>query len=272
MKYIKISVYIPNVDNISFFLGSQLRGAFGYGLKKVVCINPSFKCDGCFATTNCLYYDFYENKNNFHKYRFDFELSPKEYKYNLYLFNEATKELPYVISAIHQTITKFGFGKDRKKYNFFIIKVNDKIAFDGENFNISDDSVVEFINDKYSEDIIIEIKTPLRIKKDNKLTSNIDLEDIIKSIYHRELALNGLEIQKLPFKVEGEVSKNLKWKKLTRYSNRQQTKMQIDGVMGEIKVKGIDMKSYRYLKLGEIIGVGKLTTFGLGKIRVKEKE
>jgi CRISPR/Cas system endoribonuclease Cas6 (RAMP superfamily) len=48
--------------------------------------------------------------------------------------------------------------------------------------------------------------------------------------------------------------------------------MQIDGVMGEMKIKGIDMKSYRYLKLGEIIGVGKLTTFGLGKIKIRNNE
>jgi len=269
VKYTKVSVFIPNVKP-PFFMGSQLRGAFGYGLKKVVCVNPSFKCDGCFASENCIYYDFYERKNIFHKYRFDYELNQDKYKYNLYLFNETTKELPYILSAIHQSVTKFGFGVDRKTYNFFTMKVNDKLVYDGEDFNIPENNVIEFINDEYNEDIIIEIKTPIRIKKDNKLTSNIDLEDIIKSIYHRELSLNGLEIQKLPYKVQGEVSKNLKWKKLTRYSNRQKTKMQIDGVMGEIKVKGIDMKSYRYLKLGEIIGVGKLTTFGLGKIEIKD--
>ena len=273
MKYAKISVFIPNVENIPFFLGSQLRGAFGYGLKKVVCINPSFKCDGCFAKNNCIYYDFYEDKNKFHKYRFDFELAPKKYKYNLYLFNEATKELPYIISAIHQTITKFGFGKDRKKYDFFTIKVNDKIAYDGEEFDIPKDYVKEFINTDYSKNLTIELKTPLRMKRDGVFIKNdIKLVDIINSIYQRERALNGLEEHiQLPFKPQGNIITTLKLQKLTRYSNRQQTKMQIDGMIGKIEVNGIDERSYRYLKLGEIIGVGKLTTFGLGKIEMIDK-
>ena len=271
MKYTKISVFIPNVEFIPFFLGSQLRGAFGYGLKKVVCINPNFKCEGCFAKDNCIYYDFYEKKNVFHKYRFDFELAPKTYKYNLYLFNEATKELPYIISAIHKTITEFGFGKDRKKYDFFTIKVNDKIVFDGEEFSSLDISPIEFINTDYSTNCTILIKTPIRIKRNGKLiVKDLKLFDVVNSIYQRERNLNGLDFAKLPFSPQGKLTTELRYQKLTRYSNRQQTKMQIDGVIGKIEVNGIDEKSYRYLKLGEIIGVGKLTTFGLGKIEVKE--
>ena len=268
MKYTKISVFIPNVDNLPFFLGSQLRGAFGYGLKKVVCINPSFKCEGCFAKENCIYYDFYEDKNKFHKYRFDFELTPKTYKYNLYLFNDATKELPYIISAIHKTITEFGFGKDRKKYNFFTIKVNDKMAFDGEEFSIPENNIKEFLNTDYSKNITINIKTPIRIKRDGKLIKDIKLFDIVNSIYQRERNLNDLTFSKLPFTPQGNITFSLKHQNLTRYSNRQQTKMKIDGMIGKIEVQGIDEKSYRYLKLGEIIGVGKLTTFGLGKIKI----
>jgi CRISPR/Cas system endoribonuclease Cas6 (RAMP superfamily) len=44
----------------------------------------------------------------------------------------------------------------------------------------------------------------------------------------------------------------------------------MDGVLGEIAVLGIDQKSYELLKLGEIIGVGKQTTFGMGKIKIEE--
>jgi len=270
MKYTKISVFIPNVDFIPFFMGSQLRGAFGYGLKKVVCINPSFKCEGCFCKDNCVYYDFYEKKNVFHKYRFDFELRPQKYKYNLYLFNETTKELPYIISAIHKTITEFGFGKDRKKYNFFTIKVNDKLVYDGEEFSSLDITPIEFINTDYAKNCIIELKTPLRIKRDNRfLQKDIKLFDIVNSIYQRERSLNDLNFSKLPFEPQGKIITTLKHQNVTRYSNRQQTQMKIDGMIGKIEINGIDEKSYRYLKLGEIIGVGKLTTFGLGKIEVK---
>jgi CRISPR/Cas system endoribonuclease Cas6 (RAMP superfamily) len=46
--------------------------------------------------------------------------------------------------------------------------------------------------------------------------------------------------------------------------------MQMDGLIGELEIKNLDEKSYKLLKLGEIIGVGKSTVFGLGKIEIKE--
>ncbi len=56
----------------------------------------------------------------------------------------------------------------------------------------------------------------------------------------------------------------------TRLSNRQKTKLQIGGIVGHIVYDTIDEKSYQLLKLGEIIGVGKQTAFGLGKIAVED--
>jgi CRISPR/Cas system endoribonuclease Cas6 (RAMP superfamily) len=44
--------------------------------------------------------------------------------------------------------------------------------------------------------------------------------------------------------------------------------MQLGGIMGHINYDEIDAKSYALLKLGEIMGVGKQTVFGLGEIRV----
>ena len=99
MNYTKLSIIIKTDKKPPYFIGSQLRGALGYALKKVSCINPSYKCDGCFATNNCLYYQFYEEKNSFHKYRFDFELGLEYYNFDFYLFNDVCDKLPYVVSA-----------------------------------------------------------------------------------------------------------------------------------------------------------------------------
>ncbi len=46
--------------------------------------------------------------------------------------------------------------------------------------------------------------------------------------------------------------------------------MKIGGVLGEITYDDIDEKSYQLLKLGEIIGVGKQTVFGLGEIEIEK--
>ncbi|MGP1580351.1 MAG: CRISPR system precrRNA processing endoribonuclease RAMP protein Cas6 [Wolinella sp.] len=40
--------------------------------------------------------------------------------------------------------------------------------------------------------------------------------------------------------------------------------------MGYIEAKGVSEECLHLLKLGEIIGVGKQTVFGLGKIRMED--
>jgi CRISPR/Cas system endoribonuclease Cas6 (RAMP superfamily) len=44
--------------------------------------------------------------------------------------------------------------------------------------------------------------------------------------------------------------------------------MQLGGLLGSLNYKSIDEKSYMMLKLGEILGIGKQTVFGLGEIKV----
>ena len=92
----------------------------------------------------------------------------------------------------------------------------------------------------------------------------------MRSINHRYLKLTNQEIKKLFFIPEyEEVYKNLTFKELIRYSNRQKTKMNLGGIIGEIVYRNVDENSYKLLKLGEIIGVGKQVTFGLGDIKVE---
>nr|WP_255531416.1 CRISPR system precrRNA processing endoribonuclease RAMP protein Cas6 [Nitratiruptor sp. YY09-18] len=66
------------------------------------------------------------------------------------------------------------------------------------------------------------------------------------------------------------VKKDLKFMDFSRYSNRQKTKMKVGGIVGEIVVDGLDKQTYELLKYGEIVGVGKLGSFGLGKIEVED--
>ena len=273
MKYTKVSIIIKNATP-PFFLGSQLRGAFGYALKRVVCINPSFKCDECFAKDNCLYYQFYEKKNVYHKYRFDYELGKSYYDFSLYLFDDTVSKLPYVVSALYQMIVKIGFGKDRKTYTKFDMFVNDSSIFKDGEIILPKNYEKKFKIDTFSPNISVRFVTPLRLKKNNHFIKpeELELKDLINSIYQRKQKLQNMELKKLDFEPKGDiVKKELKFVDISRYSNRQKTKLKIGGLVGEMQMKDIDEKSYKLLKLGEIIGVGKQTVFGLGKIRVEDK-
>ncbi|MDQ7060876.1 MAG: CRISPR system precrRNA processing endoribonuclease RAMP protein Cas6 [Sulfurimonas sp.] len=273
MEFTKLSIIMKSSTKPPYFVGSQLRGALGYALKKVTCINPSFECNDCFASQNCLYYEFYEQKNKPHNYRFDFELAKEFYEFDFYLFDSATQKLPYVISAFHLMLTQNGLGKEHKIYKEFDIYVNDKNCFIDGQLKLPKDFINTFVIDRISTDVCIKFVTPLRIKKDNKLLRNdsIELKDIVNSIYQRQMQLLGRKFKKFPYVTEGNIiKKELKYKELTRHSNRQKTTMNLGGMMGKIIIRDLNTESFNILKLGELIGCGKSTVFGLGKIKIEE--
>ena len=273
MKYHFIEVKVNSKEKVPHFTGSMLRGAFGYALKKVTCINPSYSCDGCFAKDSCLYYSFYEKKNTFHPFRFDVKLDNSSYDFNLYLFNEATKELPYILSSLHNMLTQKGIGRDNLTFENLEILVNKETVYSKKEFKELNLEPKVFKIDNFCPNVKIKLLTPLRIKKHNKfLREDVELEDILRSIHQREQELNsGVKVHKLNYTPKvGTTLKLLQYKQLKRKSNRQKQILNIDGLIGEMAINNIDKESYRLLKLGELIGAGKQTVMGLGKIKVEE--
>lgn len=275
MNYSKITLLFKSKNKPPYFIGSQMRGAFGYALKKVTCINPSYSCEGCFASANCLYYEFYEEKNSFHRYRFDFELGRELYDFNIYLFDSACTKLPYVVSALHMMLTQIGLGKEREIYKNFDIFINDVKCFEYAKLSLPKEFIKKLQIDGSRPDITLQLLTPLRIKKENTFVRDdqIELSDIINSIYQRQMKLLGREYKRFPYPIEGEIiQKELKFVELTRQSNRQKTTMSMGGIMGQIKIKNLNKECYEVIKVGELIGVGKQTVFGLGKLKVTPNE
>ena len=275
MKYHKIEVKTNSSAKPPFYTGSMLRGAFGYTLKQVTCINPSYKCEGCFGADNCLYYEFYEKKNSFHKFRFDINLGAKNYDFNLYLFEDVCIKLPYILSALEKLMVKKGLGRGELKFENVTIFIDKMVVYENSEFKKITTSPKEFLNDIYCPNIKLKLLTPIRIKKGNRfLQDSIELTDILRSINQRKSEIEGKE---RTFKLDYEPKflvpmSNFKKQELVRKSNRQKTKMKMDGVVGEMVVMNLDKKSYELLKLGEIIGVGKQTVMGLGKIEVENLE
>ncbi len=262
MKYTKLTIKIYNTDKPPYFIGSQLRGAFGYALKNV--LNKQLLNDN-------IYYKFFEQKDVTHKYRFDIRLGLQSYEFTFYLFEDECDEIYNCISAFHEMITNIGLGKYNKTYNDFEIYVNKKIVYSNSEFQPFDKYIKKLKKSKYKKEFILRLDTPLRIKKDGKyvIDDSLELESIINSIFQRKLALQNKNFEKLPFEPKYKLkSKDIFFNDIKRYSNTQNTSMQFGGVMGEMWISDIDEESFNLLKLGQIIGVGKQTVFGLGKISI----
>jgi len=275
MTYTKLSIQINSKDTTPDFMGSQLRGALGYALKEVSCINPSFSCEGCFASASCVYYAFYEEANSIHSYRFDFLLGNGAYSFDFYLFEEACEHLPYVLLALDKMLRERGLGKTQRTYQDFVFLINGIVANPDKTFFIPQNPTRDFKTEHFYPNIKLSFVTPLRMKKNNRLIrdANIELKDILSSIYQRALELKKQKRKKLDFEIQGEIiAKDIYYKELTRMSNRQKSRMNLGGIMGSIELKGLNKESYELLSLGVLIGVGKSCVFGLGKIEIEERK
>jgi hypothetical protein len=246
MHYTKLS-YTIKAPKPNLFIGSKIRGTLGYYLKEEVCVNPSFECDGCFAQKECLFFQFYEKQNTTHKYRLDFKLMAKKYKFSLFLFGESQKHKETMHKAIVNSLAEYKEFTYKQKSKKLKIK-------------------------SYTPIVKLSFLTPLRIKKQNRFArKDIELLDILLSIHRRYLDLQSLPYEKVQLDTEYKiVTKNLYYQELTRRSNKQNTKMNLGGLMGEIVVSGVSKEVYELLKIGEVIGAGKNPVFGLGKIKVEE--
>ncbi|MCF6244165.1 MAG: CRISPR system precrRNA processing endoribonuclease RAMP protein Cas6 [Sulfurovum sp.] len=275
IRWYKIDVMVESHGKPPFFMGSMLRGALGFSLKRTVCINPTYQCEGCFAEKECIYYQFYEEKNVFHKFRLGIELQQKSFDYSLYLFEEDKEVLSDILIAIQKAAEEEGYGKERKKMKIRQMSVTNNIVYDSSGFKSLDALVPNTLNiDTFCPNVVLEFNMPLRIKENNSLAmKSIALHTLVNNIHHRLSQLNGEAPSRLNYRVEGEiVLSHLNFVEMKRYSNRQDKGMNMGGLKGILSIEGLDEKSYVYLKIGEIIGVGKQTVFGLGSYTIKEQK
>ena len=270
MIYTKLSISFKHKP--PYFIGSQLRGALGYALKHIVCINQKRICHNCYAASQCVYYDFYENKNTYHAYRFDYELGKAYYDFNFYLFDKATQSLPLIISAFHFMLTEQGLGKEHALIKDFDLFVNDINCYKDKSLSLPKSYTKCVDIQDFHQNVMLHFRTPLRMKQNNTFikSENLTLRDIVNSIYQRQMRILGREYEKFPYQISGEiVERDLYFKELTRLSNRQKTTMNLGGIMGQITLQGLNKETYEILKIGEILGVGKQCVFGLGKITLE---
>jgi hypothetical protein len=205
----------------------------------------------------------------------------------LHLFGHGQRYLPYIIHAL-QTAGQDGIGGHRQK--FTLQKIQD-VDFQGNESTIYQEGTLQAQQSAQApsapqmpETIAISFHSPLRIKQDNKNIAASDFQfgalfgTLLRRIsmisyFHTDTPLDtdfaGLTACSRRVKFS---EQNLQWYDWTRYSSRQQTEMNMGGLIGNatLDMQGLD-DFWPYLWLGQWTHVGKATSMGMGAYSIKAK-
>lgn len=121
-------------------------------------------------------------------------------------------------------------------------------------------------------------ETPLRIKWNGQYTSDPQFHILFRNILRRVTGLlqfhhqerweaNFSEILRRAEQIRL-VRKEIRWVDQSRYSARQDTKMKLGGMMGWVEYEGDLAEFLPWLRVAELLHLGKNTVFDLGRIRV----
>ncbi len=301
----KLAVDIIAEDPITMpaYKGSTLRGAIGNSLKNMVCIRRDRECGACLIKNKCSYTFLFETSVFMDQKALPagvpqpFVLEPpleektvyepgELISFTLMLIGEAIDYLPYFLATFDR-MSQRGLGRGKGKFTFYEVRdgYSGTVIYNQENGivnpNISRKSIIEDFAAGQTAGMHyckIQFRTPLRLKNNGQLSDRVDFEILMRAILRRISSLSYyfadetllLNQQELLIKAKsiGTVNQNLRWLDWERYSNRQQTRMKLGGIVGQIEFEGDLDPFWPFLLTGQEIHVGKNTTFGLGKYEI----
>lgn len=293
---------VQDTLHLNFYSGSMLRGVFGHALRHLACMTKMANCKECPLYRTCPYPEIFETPPPQNHTLQDFSQIPAPYviepppmgekvyrageilRFSMVLIGRAIHQLPLIIFAWQRAFAR-GVGKYESCAKLLNVifepnQLQQQIVFDAlENQAIIEHSPLSFVQPDLQNSVTLNVITPLRIQQKGRvLLHDLQGRDFIMSLVRRYYLLkefhsenyepphfSQLAQQAHAVKCES----NLKWCSWDRYSNRQQQKMTMGGVVGELSLSG-ELKSFlSLLQLGQWVHAGNKTSFGMGLYVIK---
>jgi hypothetical protein len=219
--------------------------------------------------------------------------------FGLTLMGRAIDYLPYVIFALDQAGRK-GLGQRRGRFVLASVSWRgadgeEQVIYDGAErrltsgwFSLSAEDIINRrlrqldISNLQSSHLRLVFLTPARLQVQGDLQGGVSFELLVRNVLRRlwqltlvhgsgEFALDHRALIERAESVKV-VGSDLRWLDWERYSSRQKTRMRLGGFVGEVEYEFAvvaDLEVFLpLLMLGEVVHVGKNTTFGLGKYEI----
>ncbi len=286
------------------YSGSAWRGAFGHTLRRSVCVTGERDCAYCLLYRSCIYPYIFETPPppDAAKMRL-YTAAPHPYvlrpealslplaagedtELGVVLIGRAVSQLPYVIHAL-STAAGGGIGYGRGRLTLVEARQEspvgsghwERIYVPGGELAASFAALPEL--PAPGDAIRVRLLTPLRLRHENAYVSpeRFGFADLFSSLLRRVSMLSyfhGDQPLQTDFAALAHAarqvqlkSRQLEWREWARYSTRQDTRLQMGGLLGEIHLGEVDLTPFwPYLWLGQWLHAGKGTAMGLGRYEV----
>ncbi len=283
------------------YKGSTFRGAFGVALKKVSCAVRNKVCADCLLSARCIYALIFEPtswQHNLsrtatptHPYIIEPDTSHQTHYsigalfcFNVVLFGDHIHSIPYFIYAV-QIMGETGIGskKGGGRAQFTLREVTgadgSQIYGSASNRTFPSSQTLTLktpqVNSVQTGKLSVSLKTPLRLKSDNKLTDKLPFQEFIRACLRQVAAFHtayGDGDPPLDYRsivadaaVVKSIESSLHWHDWKRYSNRQQHAMLFGGLLGNISFVGKIGQLMQIIDQARVTHIGKQVTFGLGQ-------
>ena len=288
------------------YAGSTLRGGFGHAFRKMVCTQGSIDCRDCTLKTVCPYPYIFETApfkgaqqlRTYGDVPRPFVIDPLSTRgvyrrneslvFRLTLIGRAIDYFPYFLVSFRE-LGEIGIGKGRGRF-----QLTQVLTDEGESIYDSETQMVPNVNNALSFDDIqretaslptdsltVHLLTPTRITYEGQITDQLSFHLFWRRLIGRISALAyfhcgeslDLDFKELITQAETvqTVQSSLRWKDWTRYSSRQNQKMQLGGLVGSVTYAGDLAVFLPFVALGALLHVGKNATFGLGKYQIQDR-
>ena len=300
IRYARFRLDLTAIDRLRLppYKGSTFRGAFGHTFKRLVCVKRDLDCATCLICDRCVYYYVFETpfsgEGDARGYAFaphPFVVEPPEETREIYepgdelrvglvLVGRALDYLPYFIYAFEE-MGRRGMGVERGKAALQRVLAGGQCIYQTDTGQLAPDYPVcagppdgEAVGTR----LRLRLHTPIRLKAAGRYTSRLDFALLVRALLRRTSDLARfhcgaeLDLDYRPW-IEraaevSAVATTLRWHDWERYSQRQEQKMKLGGLVGEVEFAGEWAPFLPLLRLGADLHVGKGTGFGLGRYEI----
>ena len=290
------------------YTGSAWHGVLGHALRRAVCVTGQRTCAGCLLTGSCAYAVLFESPPADpalarrysalpHPYVLEIDppAAPRElpegagFDLGVTLIGAATGFVPHLVHALRGA-GAHGFGAARARFALAEVTQEQTLGA-GDWTAIYTGGALAPITTAIPPlppspaQVGLQLQTPLRLKARGHFLNADTLTgaDLIRALGQRaELLLRLYAPPEDPADARWTDARNalagvhitasdLRWHDWTRVSNRQDTRMQLGGVLGALTLGGPALPAaWPLLWFGQWLHAGKNTAFGLGRYRITD--